>query len=328
MMIEVTFPKKNIFTDPSGAGSTPAGEGGDMFKAIYDPTGVEADAFDMGNMTEAANAKVMTAGERQSISQISSKADLVNGIVPDVQLPAYKDVLMFSRLIDFPALGNVNILYLALETGLIYRFTPLSNPAYTEVSPSLALGETVLTAYRGDRGKTAFDHSQAAHAPADAQKNSDITKAEIEAKLTGEVGSHSHVVSNRFTINAMCSNFNPAGGNNYYFGCLPYPPLISLSLRSQFFVRTACTLKVVELIMASTTGHTAEPVSIYLVINNTNEVLIATIAEAEEFRRVFSNTNLNVNIAAGDGLEFKIVFPIWENPMTTVRVGGYLYFET
>ena len=32
----------------------------------------------------------------------------------------------------------------------------------------LTLGETSLTAYRGDRGKTAYDHSQTAHAPSDA----------------------------------------------------------------------------------------------------------------------------------------------------------------
>lgn len=30
------------------------------------------------------------------------------------------------------------------------------------------------------------------HAPADAQKNSDVTKSEIEAKLTGTISSHSH----------------------------------------------------------------------------------------------------------------------------------------
>lgn len=35
-------------------------------------------------------------------------------------------------------------------------------------------------------------HIAAAHAPTDAQKNSDITKAEIEAKLTGEITSHTH----------------------------------------------------------------------------------------------------------------------------------------
>jgi hypothetical protein len=56
----------------------------------------------------------------------------------------------------------------------------------------VSLGETSVTAYRGDRGKTAYDHSQAAHAPSNAQKNSDITIEEIEAKLTGTITSHSH----------------------------------------------------------------------------------------------------------------------------------------
>ncbi len=56
----------------------------------------------------------------------------------------------------------------------------------------LTLGTTSSTAYRGDYGNTAYNHSQAAHAPSNAQKNSDITKAEIEAKLTGTITSHNH----------------------------------------------------------------------------------------------------------------------------------------
>jgi hypothetical protein len=35
-------------------------------------------------------------------------------------------------------------------------------------------------------------HVTSAHAPSNAQKNSDITKAEIEAKLTGEISTHTH----------------------------------------------------------------------------------------------------------------------------------------
>lgn len=35
-------------------------------------------------------------------------------------------------------------------------------------------------------------HVTSAHAPTNAQKNSDITKAEIEAKLTGEISTHTH----------------------------------------------------------------------------------------------------------------------------------------
>lgn len=44
--------------------------------------------------------------------------------------------------------------------------------------------------------KTAYDgavtHASSAHAPSTAQKNSDITKAEIEAKLVGNLTSHTH----------------------------------------------------------------------------------------------------------------------------------------
>jgi len=35
-------------------------------------------------------------------------------------------------------------------------------------------------------------HISSAHAPSTAQANADITKAEIEAKLTGEISSHTH----------------------------------------------------------------------------------------------------------------------------------------
>ena len=54
------------------------------------------------------------------------------------------------------------------------------------------LGVTSSTAFRGDYGNAAYQHSQSDHAPSNAQKNSDITKAEIEAKLKGTITSHTH----------------------------------------------------------------------------------------------------------------------------------------
>ncbi|MBI0162164.1 hypothetical protein H3V17_00660 [Bartonella sp. M0283] len=43
---------------------------GDMTVALYDPSGKRTDAFDMGNMKEAANAKIMTADEREKIANL------------------------------------------------------------------------------------------------------------------------------------------------------------------------------------------------------------------------------------------------------------------
>ena len=74
------------------------------------------------------------------------------------------------------------------------------------------LGVTSTTAFRGDYGNTAYQHSQAAHAPSNAQKNSDITKAEIEAKLTGTITSHNHNNSyhTKTEVNNMVADLNTA----------------------------------------------------------------------------------------------------------------------
>lgn len=90
---------------------------------------------------------------------LAGKADLVDGKIPTSQLPSYvDDVLEYANLAAFPSTGETGKIYVALDTNLTYRW---SGTAYVEISKSLALGETSATAYRGDRGKTAYDHSQA-----------------------------------------------------------------------------------------------------------------------------------------------------------------------
>ena len=54
-----------------------------------------------------------------------------------------------------------------------------------------SIQEALTTALKSNYD-TAYTHSQSAHAPSNAQKNSDITKAEIEAKLTGAITTHTH----------------------------------------------------------------------------------------------------------------------------------------
>lgn len=49
-------------------------------------------------------------------------------------------------------------------------------------------------------------HVTSSHAPSTAQKNSDITKAEIEAVLTGSISTHSHAGSAPPTVATLASN--------------------------------------------------------------------------------------------------------------------------
>ncbi len=89
---------------------------------------------------------------------LANKANLVDGKIPAGELPSYvDDVLDFANLAAFPATGETSKIYIANDTNLTYRW---SGSAYVNISQSLALGETSATAYRGDRGKVAYDHSQ------------------------------------------------------------------------------------------------------------------------------------------------------------------------
>lgn len=61
-----------------------------------------------------------------------------------------------------------------------------------ENKPDIPTADELLSDEQKTQMSTAYNHSQVEHAPSDAQKNSDITQAEIEAKLVGEIDSHSH----------------------------------------------------------------------------------------------------------------------------------------
>jgi len=93
-----------------------------------------------------------------------------NGLVPSSQLPSYvDDVLEYASKSAFPSSGETGKIYVALDTNLTWRW---SGSAYVEISPSLALGETSSTAYRGDRGATAYAHATDANRLTTAQSSS------------------------------------------------------------------------------------------------------------------------------------------------------------
>lgn len=102
-------------------------------------------------------------------SALEEKADLVNGKVPATQLPSYVDDVIegYYKVADgkfyeestyeteIP--GESGKSYVDLSTNKSYRW---SGSAFVRVDEGVSLGETSETAYRGDRGKIAYDDSQ------------------------------------------------------------------------------------------------------------------------------------------------------------------------
>lgn len=136
----------------------------------------------------AAKREAPVSGEKLSVllgKVLKFFSDLK---VPANQLPSYVDDVVDAYIrTGVTALGanwlsktsggaaltpESDKIYVILSEGeyqnKTYRW---SGTTYAVIGNDLAIGETASTAYRGDRGKTAYDHSQSAHAPADAEKN-------------------------------------------------------------------------------------------------------------------------------------------------------------
>lgn len=100
--------------------------------------------------TTAVEARVKAIEDAKGAAGGFAELD-ENGLVPSSQLPSYvDDVLEYENAEAFPETGEAGKIYVALDTNLTYRWT---GTQYTEISKSLAIGETSSTAYAGDKGK-------------------------------------------------------------------------------------------------------------------------------------------------------------------------------
>ena len=145
---------------------------------------------------------------KTSVGANSGIAELdATGKVPSSQLPSFvDDVLEYSSQSAFPTTGEAGKIYIAQDTNKTYRW---SGSAYVEISASLALGETSSTAYRGDRGKTAYDHSQ----------DGDVHVTTTQKTNWNTAYSNSHTHSNKTVLDGITStkvsNWDGAATNSH-----------------------------------------------------------------------------------------------------------------
>ena len=126
----------------------------------------DADKAIVGGVTSALAGKVNTSivGVANGIAELDA-----TGKVPSSQLPSYVDDVVdgyykeadgkfyADQAYTTEITGEAGKIYISLDTNIQYRWT---GSAYSALGGALVLGETSSTAYRGDRGKAAYDFSQ------------------------------------------------------------------------------------------------------------------------------------------------------------------------
>lgn len=152
------------------------------------PHGVTKAQVGLGSVDNTSDANKPVSSAQQTALNLKLNTSLkgaANGLaeldsagkVPAAQLPSFVDDVLEgyyynSKFYKEAAhtteiTGETGKIYVDLPTNKTYRW---SGTAYVVISDTIALGETASTAYRGDRGKIAYDHSQSTHARTDATK--------------------------------------------------------------------------------------------------------------------------------------------------------------
>lgn len=162
-------------TEDGKKGLVPAPGKGDAGKFLS-ASGLWRDpAGGVTSVNGKTGAVVLKASDLGAVAKASVGVPLgvaeldANGKVPSAQLPSYVDDVIegYYNTADgkfyeedtytteiTPETGKI---YVDLSTDTTWRW---GGSSYTQISESLALGETSTTAYRGDRGKEAYDHAK------------------------------------------------------------------------------------------------------------------------------------------------------------------------
>ena len=123
---------------------------------------VTKSSLGLGNVTNDAQVKRSEMGAANGVATLDSSGKIPTSQIPgsydDVRNGYYYDGEFYSDAEHTSQMSHVDdILYVDIPSNLPYRWTGTN---FVKTGSDLALGETSSTAYRGDRGKTAYDHSQ------------------------------------------------------------------------------------------------------------------------------------------------------------------------
>lgn len=121
-------------------------------KVINTALAAKATTDSVKTISDALNAFKNTKGAASGLAPLNASSK-----IDSTYLPSYvDDVLEYAGKSNFPSSGETGKIYVDTATDLTYRW---SCSAYVEISPSIALGTTSSTAFRGDYGNAAYAHA-------------------------------------------------------------------------------------------------------------------------------------------------------------------------
>lgn len=296
--------KGQYLTNADGEGG---GEWADLPTASNTKAGIVqlSDGVTVADATKAATANAVKKAYDKAnhshpyvpTSQVGAKGGVApldeNGIISSTYLPSYVDDVIDGTISDdLSTFTDTASKAVTPEAGKIYnditknKSYRWSGSAYVSLNDGVALGETEKTAYRGDRGKVAYEHSQSAHARTDATKT-EKSNTNGNVKINGSdvtVYTHPTDAGNKHlpaagTVNQYLKN--TAAGTGAWESADTEPTADSVKLITSGAVAQVKTDLMAEIGKKANSGHTHTKAEVGLgnVDNKSSETIRSEITK-------------------------------------------------
>ena len=115
---------------------------------------IDLSSYAQTTYVDTEMGKKINTSEKGAVNGVAELDE--HGKILSAQLPSYVDDVIEGTLSTFPKPGETGKIYVDTSSNLSYRW---GGSEYVVITSSIALGETSTTAFRGDWGKIAYDHT-------------------------------------------------------------------------------------------------------------------------------------------------------------------------
>lgn len=177
------------------------------------PTAGSNNPVTSSGIKTALDGKSDTTHNHDGVYVPTTSVGAASGVVPlgadskiaAQYLPSYVDDVIDGTLVNTTTFNDTDGTAVTPEAGKIYVDTTTnksyrwSGSVYAEIGGGVALGETSATAYRGDRGKVAYDHSQTATTRSNTTASRSLANGGQFVAVTAVTDNGGHVVGTQST---------------------------------------------------------------------------------------------------------------------------------
>lgn len=218
--------------------------------------------------------------------------------------------------------------------GYVYTGKPSLPPSFLEIGTNsgltnhgvlIAAGDSAFSATSTGSTGQVLQSGGAAADPIYSSAAYPSTAGTSGNVITSDGTNFTSTVPSYYVIATQCAGFSPADGSTTYIS--PDSTSTGNSVSKRFVIPRSGRITACFGTYSCTAGASNESATIDIFLNGTTATNVTTSLDFSVTSGGFNSTALNITVAAGDVISFRLVGPTWATNPTNVRIAISCWIE-